>query len=110
MQHFDEKKYQKTLQLTFEANKDVKFQHISLIRCIASKSSGKYVGCVHCHDNSGEEVCVNINNSAAETMLYYPGKNSTEFVGRLTGLHFSYTGGCFLGGGRTRLWFYAKFR
>ncbi|WP_029545258.1 PQQ-binding-like beta-propeller repeat protein [Selenomonas sp. AB3002] len=91
---FDEEQYRKVLLRTFELNKDVNFKRISLVKCIASESSEKYVGCVHCKNDNDEEVIVNINNSAPKTMLYYPKKCDVEFIGEIPGLHFSYTGGC----------------
>lgn len=95
-----EEKYLKVLHDTFEANKDMEFQQLLLIKCISSKYSGKYVGCVHCRNASEEEVCVNINNSTSKTMLYYPMRREVEFIGEIPNLHFSYTGGCLYSEGR----------
>gem|GEM_PF-5505553 len=91
---FDEQTYYKTLEETFRANREVKPSHIALVKLI-SGGEGKYVGCVHCKDNSGRELCVNINNSAEKTLLYFPAERRVEYIGNLTGLKFSYTGGGF---------------
>ena len=91
---FDEEKYYKTLAETFRANRDINFSHIDLIELVPGGGGGEeFVGCVHCKDNSGRELCVNINNSAGKTMLYYPDERKTEYIGNLAGLKFSYTGG-----------------
>lgn len=94
---FDEQKYQKTLAETFHANRGMKFSHLALVKLV-QRGGEKYVGCVHCKDNSGREICVNINNSAEKTMLYYPYERRVEFIGNLAGLKFSYTGGGFYDG------------
>lgn len=94
MLHFDEERYYKILSETFHTNRDVKFSRISLAKLVTGGGE-KYVGCVHCKNNFGEEICVNINNSAEKTMLYYPSDRRVEYIGNIAGLKFSYTGGGF---------------
>lgn len=88
-------KYKKTLEKTFSDNHDVNASLVSLVSLVSLE---KYVGCVYCRDGMGRDVCVSINNSSKTTMLYYPEQRKIEYIGNLSGLSFSYTGG----------WFYDK--
>lgn len=89
------KLYSEILSETFCRNKTIIPLGIRLKEKIADVFSAKYVGCVYCKNQHGEEVCVNINNSAQHTMLYYPRTGKSEFIGNLPGLHFSYTCGAY---------------
>ena len=92
---FDMRSYQSILQNTFSANKDMNAKGIQVRRLVSNVSSAKYVGCVYCKNQHGEEVVVSINNSAAQTMLYYPETQKTEFIGDLPDLKFSYSCGAY---------------
>lgn len=89
------KQYNKILSETFSQNRNIVPLGIRLREKISHETSGKYVGCVYCRNQHGEEVCVNINNSAPYTMLYYPRTGKSEFIGNLQDLHFSYTCGAY---------------
>ncbi|MCH5249294.1 MAG: PQQ-like beta-propeller repeat protein [Lachnospiraceae bacterium] len=92
---FDMHSYQAIMQNVFSANKDMNVIGVHVRRLISNVSSEKYIGCVYCKNQHGEEVCVNINNSASQTMLYYPETQKTEFIGSLPNLKFSYTCGAY---------------
>lgn len=87
--------YNEILSKTFSQNKSMVPLGLNLREKISDESSGKYVGCVYCKNQHGEEVCVNINNCAPQTMLYYPRTGKSEFIGNLPNLHFSYTCGAY---------------